>query len=320
MYLVFDIGGTFIKYAIMDGDGNISVNEKYPTPIDAGHGVNDLLDGIEQQYRSLKQQYDIEGIAVSLPGQIDIENGIVYGGGILKYLDRVKLGARISKRCDNLRVSLENDGKCAALCEAWLGNASDSENAYVLVIGTGIGGGMIINHHVHHGSSFMAGEVSYVIDNMKRNQVDSIRTAETIQGLSATLDSMPYSMSARCSTGGICNRVSKLKGMNIKDISGELIYKWASEGDEQIADVLEDWYFEIAKACVNIYCIFNPDIILIGGGISAQPLFVEGIQKYVDKLKKLTYVLNNIKVDVCKYRNRSNLFGAVMNFKQLYKE
>lgn len=320
MYLVFDIGGTFVKHAIMDDDGNIFENEKYPTPVSAEHGVNDLLNGIENKYHSLKKQYDIEGIAVSLPGQIDIENGIVYGGGILKYLDKVKLGELISERCDSLRVSLENDGKCAALCEAWLGNASHVENAYVLVIGTGIGGGMIIDHHVHHGNSFMAGEVSYAIDNMKRSQIDSIQTAETIKGLRATLDSMPYSMSARCSTGGICNKVSKLKGMDIQDVSGELIYRWASEGDKEIADVLEDWYFEIAKACVNIYCIFNPDIILIGGGISAQPLFIEGIKKYVDKLKKLTYVLNNLKVDVCKYRNRSNLFGAVMNFKQLYKE
>ncbi|MDE6026242.1 MAG: ROK family protein [Lachnospiraceae bacterium] len=318
MYLVFDIGGTFVKYAIMNDNGDIFENEKYPAPSGIGQGIDDLLEGIENKYRGFKSSYDIEGIAISLPGQIDVENGIVYGGGILKYLDKVKLGELISNRCDGLRVSLENDGKCAALCEAWLGNASDVKNAYVLVIGTGIGGGMIIDHHVHHGSSFVAGEVSYTIDNMNRSQVDSIQTAETIEGLGATLDSMPYSMSARCATGGICLKVSKLKGMDIKDVSGELIYQWVSEGDAQIADIVEDWYFEIAKACVNIYLIFNPDTILIGGGISAQPLFIEGIKKYVDKLKKMTYVLNNLKVDVCKYRNRSNLYGAVMNFKQLY--
>lgn len=320
MYLVLDVGGTFVKYAIMNAKGEILVTDKYPTNLNGEDQTDSFLNSISELYQKYDKEYTIEGIAVSLPGQVDIKNGIVYGGGTLKFLDKQRVGQMISEKCNNIPVSLENDGKCCALCESWFGNAKDVPNAYVLVIGTGVGGGMIIDHKVHHGSSLIAGEVSYLIDNMSRSQADSILTAEEIKGeLPNTLDHLPFIAGARCATGGVCNRVAKIKNMPFNEVNGELIYKWAHEGDKEIIEVIEDWYFEIAKSCINIYLTFNPDIILIGGGISVLPEFIEGIEKYVNKIKRMTHILDNIKLGSCKYRNRSNLYGAFINFKQLYE-
>ena len=66
--------------------------------------------------------------------------------------------------------------------------------------------------------------------------------------------------------------------------------------------------------------IYNPEVILIGGGISAEPAFIEGIQRYIDQIKPLSMVFNDIRIDVCKFRNDSNLLGALYNFKQIYEE
>lgn len=91
-----------------------------------------------------------------------------------------------------------------------------------------------------------------------------------------------------------------------------------SRGDEDAREALEDMYFSIAKQCCNLYVTFDPEVILIGGGISAEPAFIEGIKRYVDQLKGMSIIYNEIKIDVCKYRNDSNLLGALYNFKQKY--
>ncbi|MBD5095937.1 MAG: ROK family protein [Lachnospiraceae bacterium] len=319
MYLVFDVGGTFIKYALMDKDGEIGETDKFPTQLDNTCGLELLVNSIFEIYTKYKAK-NIEGIAMSLPGLIDVQNGFVHNGGALKFLVGVPLGRLVSEKCDNIPVALENDGKCAALCESWKGNASDVRDAYVLVLGTGVGGGMIINHHVHHGNSLIAGEVSYTLHNMDRAQVETITPIETIDEVGHTIDIIPYIAGSCCSTLGLRCKVAKYKGLSYHDVKGEDIFKWASDGDTGVQNILEDWYFTIAKLCVNIYVIFNPEIILIGGGISVQPLVLEGICRYVDKLRNISKILTDIKIGTCKYNNRSNLYGAMMNYNQLFNE
>lgn len=319
MYLVFDVGGTFIKYALMDKNGEINETDKFPTQLDNTRGVELFINSVFETYTKYKDK-NIEGIAMSLPGLIDVENGFVYNGGALQFLAGVPLGRLLSEKCDNIPVALENDGKCAALCESWKGNAANVKDAYVLVLGTGVGGGMIIDHHVHRGNNLIAGEISYVLNNMDRAQAETITPIETIGDLGRTMDTLPYIASSCCSTLALRCKVAKYKGICYHDVKGEDIFTWASEGDAGVQNILEDWYFTIAKLCVNIYVIFNPEIILIGGGISVQPLVSEGICRYVNKLRKISGVLKDIKIGTCKYNNRSNLYGAMMNFNQLYNE
>ena len=105
--------------------------------------------------------------------------------------------------------------------------------------------------------------------------------------------------------------------MDWKNISGEQIYEMA-ETDSEVQDILEDVYFNIAWHCCNLYITLAPEIILIGGGITAQPKFLEGIVKYVTKLRRLSYIYDRMKIDLCKFGNDSNLLGALFNFLQKY--
>lgn len=318
MFLVFDVGGTFVKYAWMTAEGEILEKNKFATDrlIDATYEA--FVESIGQIYDRYKEKGEIEGIAMGLPGRVDVERGIVYGGGALTYLDQVPVGALVRARCGGVNVSIENDGKCAALAEVWLGNAKDCQNAIVMVFGTGIGGGIIINRRVYRGNRMLAGELSYMMDNMVRSQTEHIKPLREVGGLAEVYDNGPFFLSATASTSSRCCAAARLLGLPMEKVSGELIYRLAKEGNKDMQELLEDLYFTIAKSCCSLYTTLDPDVILIGGGISAEPAFIEGIWRYVDKIKVADPILSEIKIDTCKYRNDSNLVGALYNYKQSY--
>lgn len=319
MYLVFDVGGTFVKYACMTGEGEIREKGKFESKRAKETKPEEFIEAIGKVYDEYKEKETIEGIAMDLPGRVDVENGIVYGGGALTYLDKVPVGDLLSKRCDGIRVALENDGKCAALAEVWLGNAKDVQNAVVMVFGTGIGGGVIIERKVYRGNRMIAGELSYMMGNMDRKDMYKMKQLPKCTNLYEAYD-CSFFLSATASTAANCVLAAKKLQKNPAEVTGELIYKLAKEGNKDMQELLEDFYFSIAKGCCTLYAILDPDVILIGGGISAEPAFFEGIMRYVNEIKQTDPILNEIRLDVCKYRNDSNLFGALYNFKQKYKE
>ncbi len=307
MYLAYDVGGTFIKHALINENGDIQQKGKAPTPYEGEDLLDQFISILVNIYKDYKVENHIEGICVSLPGQIDVENGIVYGGGALTYLDEVHLGKLLQDKCDGINVALENDAKCAALAEAWVGNAKGCKTAVVIVFGTSIGGGIILDGKVHHGQDLVAGEVSMCLDNI---QIDDLP-----MNIPKSLWHNKVSL--------ICLRktIAKYKGLDYKDVGGEQIYEWANAGDQYINALLENIYLSIAKQICNIYLILAPEVILIGGGISSRPEFLDGVKRYVNQVKKFskTNVFRNIKVDTCKYMNDSNLIGAFYNYKLLYE-
>ena len=320
MYLVFDVGGTFVKYAWMNVDGNIQEKGKYPTPTREGDSVPEFVESLGQIYDRYKDQ-GVEGIALSLPGLIDTDNGIIRNGGSIKYLKDAHLAQLLSTRCDGVKISMENDGKCAALAEVWMGNAKGCKNAAVVILGTGIGGGIVINGRVHRGNDLSAGELSFIFsDFMTRKNVDKIFDLDSIHDLEEEYEKIPFLWATSFSTRAFCYQVAVAKGINPKEFDGEKLYQLAEEGDPVVVDMLEDFYFMTAKNLFAINAIVDPDIILLGGGISAQPKFIEGVKRYVEKMRKISMISNFIHVDVYKFGNDSNLLGALYTFRQMYLE
>lgn len=320
MYLVFDVGGTFIKYAVMTEDGTICEKKKIPTPAGVDNTLDDFTEAVYGVYCLCSKNYQIDGIAIGMPGQVDVEKGIVYCGGAIKYMDDIPLGKIISEKCGGIRVSVENDGKCAALAEVFSGNASDVQNAIVIVFGTGIGGGIIKDRKIHRGNHLLAGELSFSFVDMTRGDLEKIDKIPSLEKMSVerSFEEAPFTWSCRDSTLALVRRVAKAKGLPDSEVNGELIYKWIDEGDTVTESIVEDTYFSIAKQCCNLYVAFDPDVILIGGGISAQPAFTEGIKRYAERLSKITKVYRNMRIDVCLHRNDANLIGALCNFIQMY--
>lgn len=313
MYLVFDIGGSSTKYACMTNEGKITDRGSFKTPVDNSFQAQKYIDMLAEVYHHYKSHTQIEGIAISMPGQIDAEKGIVYGGGALRYMDKVPLGKLLSEQCDGVKVAMENDAKCAALAEVWLGNASDVQDAFVILIGTGIGGAMIKDRKVHRGKNLLAGEISYLFDGMTRRDLEAIEkygsfNHNTVEGV---WEHFPFVSCVKGSSGALCHRIAKKKNLPDEAVDGRQLYAWAKEGDEMVKEELEDFYFYLATLCINLYVTLNPEVILLGGGISAEPAFLEGVRYYVEKLKKADKVYENCRVDVCKFQNDSNLIGAL---------
>ena len=330
MYLVIDVGGTFIKNCIMSRDGEIVCKgESISTPYSCSWGMKDVQKGIDAFldtiygiYSSFKDDYDIQGIAMSMPGQIDVDNGIVYGGGALPYLDGERVGDLISRKCDGISVAIENDGKCAALAEVWQGNGRDCRDVVVIVFGTGIGGGIVIDRKILHGRGMVAGEMSYLFENVTRdNLYDLVPLEENMknnsEGFELPKDST-WSMQA--SVMSVCHKVADAKNLPRGEVDGKLIYKLEEDGDADVHEILESWYLNIAKHCMNMHVLLAPDMILLGGGISAQPKFIEGVKKYVRILSKFSIIYNEMNIGLCKFGNDSNMIGALFNYLQKYED
>ena len=145
-YLSIDVGGTAIKYGLLHENGTILSTDSVPTPKDSIEGFYKTLDEIVSPVLQM-----ISGIAISMPGRIDNQTGHVHtGGAISSYMTNVPLGTLLSERY-HLPVAIENDGKCAALAELWLGNLKDVDSGAVMLVGYGIGGGIILNRRLYRG-------------------------------------------------------------------------------------------------------------------------------------------------------------------------
>ena len=157
--MVFDVGGTEIKYSVMDEQMHRTNSGAVPTPQDTqAH----FLDAVYRLYAPHKDE--VTGIAMALPGFVDNRTGYVSNGGALLYNTATPVGQLLAEKC-GCPVILENDGKAAAMAELANGALKDCCNAAVFIIGTGVGGGIIANGQLVRGVHFTAGEYSFVNTN-----------------------------------------------------------------------------------------------------------------------------------------------------------
>lgn len=303
--LVFDVGGTAIKYALMDNDADILEKGDFPTPKENQQAFIDSLVDIYEKYAD-----QVDGIAMSLPGRIDSDTGYVYTAGALVYNVNSHLSKlikdRIKERTGNdINISIENDGKSAALAEAWKGNLSDVNDGVVVVLGTGIGGGIIHDKKILKGKDFFAGELSFLMTDMR------------VKGFS---NAFAASASASSLTGGVAAR----KGLPPEEIDGFKTFEMIQNGDQEAIEVFDDVCNALGGLVFNLTATLNPERILIGGGISKQPLVLETIRKKADEffteIDNIGMVMPRPEIDVCKFFNDSNLIGALYNYNLVFNK
>ncbi|TRZ40501.1 ROK family protein [Niallia circulans] len=291
MYLVLDIGGTFVKFALMDASGKITHRGKTPASRENRAEFEDVIFSIIDKYDSTH----VKGIAISCPGTIDVESGMIYHGGSFPFLHKVNLKQRIEEKYQK-EVSIENDGKCAALAELWLGNLKNVKDAVVLVLGSGVGGGIIMNGKIHRGFHQSSGEVSYVMDNIE------IQTR------------VGQFFGFACSAVEMIRRIAELKKLTDKT-DGESVFKYIVNKDEEAMVIFDEFCIHLATQILNLQYILDPETFAIGGGISAQPVLLERIHWALAEVTKANPMhVANPKVVACKFQNDANLYGALYHF------
>ncbi|MFW2489890.1 ROK family protein [Clostridium chromiireducens] len=290
-YLVLDIGGSAIKYALMTSELEFVEKGNEPTPHDCIESFIEVVGKIYDEYKN-----EIEGIAISMPGVLDSEKGYTYTGGSLTYNEGKEIVKILQERCPT-KITIENDGKCAALAEVWKGSLKDFNDGVVIVLGTGVGGGIIKDRKLHKGKNFFAGEFSFIATDVNN-----------IEGNGSWWGHLSGSKS-------LIEAAAKSKNMSAEELDGYKVFEYANNCDEDILKVLDDFTYKLAVQIFNLQCILDPEVFAIGGGISSQDILIEYIKKNVDKYHK-NFISDVPKPNVirCEFRNDANLIGALYNF------
>ncbi len=292
-YLVLDIGGTFVKYAIMDREGAFIEQGKVPAKTAS---EAEMLASLADVHATVGDDY--EGVAISMPGRIDTERGWAHTGGAFVWLQEYpaaqKYGEVFGKPC-----TIANDGKCAAIAESWNGALADVDSGAVIVLGTGIGGGIVLNKQVWMGCSGGAGELSWLVCDYP---LLSDETAEHIS---------PAMWTGHISALSITSQYAKRKGLDKAD--GIMLFDAYDAGDEDAVAVLNDYAVWAAAGIINLQSVLDLPRYAIGGGISARPETTTLIRDAVDKIFAIRNGLPFSKPEIvtCKFGNEANLIGAL---------
>ncbi|MFS1786258.1 ROK family protein [Weissella cibaria] len=285
-YLAIDIGGTRIKYGLLDRAGTLIEKGDVATP-------NETLSEFVATVRQIVQTYRfrIRGVAFSAPGKVDHGDETIYAGGGLPFLDQVNLADELQL---DIPVAVENDGKAAALAELWLGNLTGIDNGAAVVLGTGVGGGLILNGALHTGAHFQAGELSFMHKGETRFDADSygkigsaVQMIETV----ATVYDLP----------------------DVKD--GRAVFELINLREGPAWDIFKRYTDDLVLMLLNMQAVIDVQRFVIGGGITAQPIVVETIrQSYEEMVARRPQVRDGFttpEILPARFGNDANLYGAL---------
>ena len=288
-YLAIDIGGTFIKYAVITESAEIISKGKKPTDTE---NLDVFLDTLEEIYRE-NEESNPAGVAISMAGVLDVDSGYAYNGGGVRCIQDLEIVNILEERL-KVPVTIENDAKAAALAEVWKGNLSDVRDGIVIVIGTAIGGAVIIDRKVLRGKNLMAGEFSYI----------SIGEP----GKPAWTDIWGNTGGAR----GLIQMTAAKKGLDPESLDGVAVFEMVNGGDAEARAALREYTDLLAQQIMNLQVVINPERFVVGGGISCQPVLFEELSKSVQVISDTFF--GNVPVpDImpCRFFNDSNLIGAL---------
>jgi len=263
MYVGIDIGGTTIKHGLINKYGKVYERDSIKTPLEKER----FLESVTKIINVYKEKEDIQGVGISVPGIIQ-KNGHMITAGSIHSLYGMNL-KEIFENTTKLPVSVDNDANAAAIAERWIGNAQGIDNYLCVALGTGIGGGIVINGQIYRGAHGMAGEFGWMI-------VDQIPKTDNIE---------TASLNQRAAiVGGLCHQ------FNQRVSSEEQIYDakkiFAMESTNKIAkETIECFFKDLSIGLLNLISCFDPEIILIGGGISENEVFFSRLKQELMKME-----------------------------------
>lgn len=293
--LAIDFGGTQVKSALVSEE--FALEKSLPTQ-SSPQTLNQTLDVIDYLVMSVKVA--LTGIAISVPGTVDTDEGVIYHGGLLRFFHGFRIKDILEAKY-HLPVTALNDGKAAALGELAMGYLQGVTNGAALVLGSGLGGGLIINGKLFQGSHFQAAELTFLLP----VQMEKVNPSQ-MRG--TTLSAV-----------GFITRVNEVLGnADLKD--GREAFKAINAGNEAVYPIFEAYCRNLAITILNLQSIFDMEIFVLGGGISAQPVLIEEVNRQFGKVRHeidfIGKIIKRPKIVACHHHNGANLIGAAYFLKQ----
>ena len=284
--LVTDIGGSAVKYGLCDGSGTLCHTGAFPVP--------DSLISFLDQLEPLVQQFQPEGIALSSPGSVDPASGMVHGISAVPWIHGPSLTQELQKRF-SLPVTIENDANCAALAELWLGAACDLKDCCFVIFGTGIGGALVQNRKLIRGATMSAGEFGLMI-------------------LDYDIETQSYHVWSRYSTNHTVRNAEQECGLKEHSLDGITLFE-NKDNNPIFTKHIEYFYNAAANGFLNLQQMYDPEAIIVGGGISARTDLKEQILRRIAvRIKGRENYIPVPQIRICRFRNDANLIGAAYHF------
>lgn len=307
LYVGIDIGGTSIKFGLIDDSGKIVTKWEIPTVKNKSN--EEFVEYIWNSVLETKRHHQIEfnnlkAIGIGSAGFVNVKEGIIYESVNIGWKD-FPLG-EILQKVSGLPVFVENDANMATLGELWQGKGKGEENIITITLGTGVGGGIVIKGEVVSGENGTAGEIGHIIVEPegelcncgRRGCLETITSATGIVKLAMrSIKENPHSQLAS---------FLKEKG----SISAKDIFNLAEQGEEKSIGIIQKVGDVLGLAIANLGVIVNPKKVLIGGGVSkAGGQLLDAIENGFDK-----YALKRIKdvcvIDIASLENDAGIIGG----------
>ncbi len=308
MYIGIDLGGTNIAAGLVSEDGKILCQSSTPTlnnreAVDIVKDMAMLIEKIAKDYGIAVS--DIKGVGIGSPGSVDYDNGVVVYANNLK-MDMFPLADELNK-LTGLPVSIDNDANCAAMGEYVV--YEDKVKDFILVtLGTGVGGGIILNGKMLHGFNGAGGEVGHMVIEGNGEECTCGRKGcwESYASVTALISQTKKAMEEN--PDSLMHEFAKKEGA----VTGRTSFDAAKAGDKAAQEVVNQYAVYVAEGITNLENIFQPEMICIGGGISREGEYLVGpIREFV---KKYGYNRNMERTEIvtAKLFNDAGIIGAAM--------
>lgn len=291
MIAVIDIGGTEIKFGVVDPAKQEQLTKVGRLTTDTTAANFSMLTRLQSVMHRLLAQYDIQGIAISTAGTVEPSTGeIIYANTNIPHYKGTQLKIEL-ERIYEIPCAVENDVNCALLGELTYGPLSHVQNALMLTIGTGVGGALYLNSQIFQGHTFSAGEVGY--STLNGENIESLISARALITQAALL--YPE-----------------------QEIDGYWIFNEAAQGNEKIVALLDKFVERLVQVIMNYVSLINPEVVILGGGIMEQTGFFNERIQAAFGLYPNEFVRCQTEIHFASLGNRAGLLGAYRHYCKLY--
>ncbi len=299
-----DLGGTHLRAATVDRKGKIRFRFKQNTP--QANDANEIVDAIVAAVHESQQQNgggdEISAVSLVVPGTVKVEEGAVVKAPNLPCLDGFHLATALTERL-GLPATLENDANAAAVGEMWQGAAVGCNTIICVTLGTGVGGGIILNGKLWRGVDGAAAEIGHMC-------VDPFGGVACTCGSRGCLEVFASATAIVRMTREASPRYPDSILQGKEDRTAETIFSAGQEGDELALEIFRRMGVYLGIGLANLINILNPEMIVIGGGVvNGWDLFEKHMHQQVEE-RAFPLLAARVKIERAKCGDDAGLLGA----------
>ncbi|MCI9663414.1 MAG: ROK family glucokinase [Lachnospiraceae bacterium] len=295
-----DVGGTTVKLGLFDAQGNVLDKWEIPTRTEdeGSHILPDIADSIREKMKRIDKD-SVVGVGVGAPGPID-SKGVVHravnlGWGTFSIKDTLE-------DLLNVPVMAGNDANVAALGEMWMGGGQGCRDLIMVTLGTGVGGGIIIDGRILTGSGGAGGEIGHMHVEDEEEESCNCGNKGCLEQYSSATGITRLANRLLAASG----RDSVLRG---REVSAKSVFDAVKAKDPLAVETAEKFGKYLGDALASIACVVNPEAIVIGGGVSkAGEILIDYIRPHYEK--NVFHGSREVKFSLATLGNDAGIYGA----------